>query len=324
MVDRFIMSANLNTDGLKITTVTKLQVAEVLSGLVEENRPLLELYDPENAIRALDRLPPEAPYHRIPEELARTWKAIVGDFGEEGFGAFQKITMLRLIERFDERSQKKRYSESILDRFGISIQRVFKSIIDPEFRKYHNRNDILLKDLAICRQKVFPAGGARVVEPYSGFPRSLAIRGGPIQALEGFGLLIRFLGNKPLYSHHTHLSELEEFNPIDFQRCNLRLADMLKLNPEIRGVHCGSWLYDPALEEVSPHLAYMRKLQADNGALVFHYGVSLDGGALSKSKTRKRLYEQGRYTPRSYHVIWPRERIIRWADRVDREGAVMR
>ena len=152
------------------------------------------------------------------------------------------------------------------------------------------------------------------MEPRSGFPRSLMVRGGLNQGLRVLSLLIKLWGNKPFYSHHTHLSELEEFNPVDFTRCNLRLADMLKLNPEIKGVHCGSWLYDPALETVSPHLSYMRALQQDNSALVFYAGISIEGGALAKSKTRRSLYEQGKYIPKSYHIIWPRQRLIDWAD----------
>lgn len=288
---------------------------ETLRKLIAENRQLLERYDPEKSIEHFDKVRSEYPYHYLPKTIERYWTALEQDFGEEEFDAFQKITMLRLMERFESRAVGKRYSESILERFRISFRRIIQSINDQNFNKYRKNNDIVLKDLAICRQFVFPAGGARVVHPNSGFPRSLLFRGNPYQGLSILGLLIRLWGNKPFYGHHTHLSELEEFNPDDFKRCNLRLADMLELNPEIKGVVCGSWLYDPALEAISPHLSYMREMQQSNGALVFFVGISIDGGALSKSRTRQALYKQGKYTPKSYCVIWPRRSLLDWAHR---------
>jgi len=295
--------------------VTTSNVADLLEFLVGQNRPLLERYDPDDAIRLFDEIPVGSLYNYISEELTDLWSALSKDFGENGFDAFQRITMLTLMNNFEKRSSGRRYSESIIERFQISFRRITQSISDQKFGKYRNCNDILLKDLAICLQRVFPAGGARVVEPKSGFPRSLMLQGGLTQGFKVLSLLIKSWGHTPFYSHHTHLSELEEFNPVDFIRCNIRLADMLELHREIKGVHCGSWLYDPALETVSPHLSYMRKLQLDNGALIFYAGVSIQGGALAKSKTRRALYEEGKYIPKSYHIIWPRQRLIAWADK---------
>lgn len=297
-----------------------IPMLDLLQILIEKNSHLLEKYDPDKAIEYFDMVSPESSYHHLPQELKHFWSALDQDFGEEGFDAFQKITMLHLMERFRSRAVGKHYSESILERFEISFRRITRSIIDKDFPNYRNPNDILLKDLAICRQKVFPAGGARIVEPKSGFPRSLMIKGGLYQGLRVLGLLIKLWGNNPFYAHHTHLSELEEFNPDDFERCYLRLADMLMLNPDIKGVVCGSWLYDPALKVVSPHLSYMLDLQQHNGALVFYASVSIDGGALSKSKTRRSLYKQGKYTPKSYHVIWPRKPLLSWAHRFRRRS----
>ena len=306
---------------MKTGSTTNVHIGDSLQVLADKNKLLLERYDPDESIKQCDAVALDAPYHHVPQKTEDLWSAVKEDFGEDGFETFQKITMLRLMERFETRAIGKRYSDSILERFEISFRRIVRSIRDESFVHYRSNNDILLKDLAICRQKVFPAGGARVVEPKSGFPRSLMLQGGLRQALRVSWWLLRLGGNKPFYSHHTHLGELDEFNREDFERCNLRLADMLKLNPEVKGVHCGSWLYDPALESVSPRLSYMRVLQQTNGAIVLYAGISIDGGALAKSKARRALYEQGRYIPKSYHIIWPRRQLIGWADGVAKSAS---
>ena len=37
--------------------------------------------------------------------------------------------------------------------------------------------------------------------------------------------------------------------------------------------------------------------------------------ATAKSSTRKRLYEEGKYKPTGYMVIWLREELINWSDK---------
>lgn len=290
-------------------------MTDTLTNLVASHRQLLGCYDPDRAIAYFDIVPIEAAYHYVPAELLVLWSDIQSGFGEGGFEAFQKITMLKLIERFEARSQGRRYTENIRKQFDKSFQRITKSIDNDSFTHYRSRNDILLKDLAICRQKVFPAGGARIVEPRAGFSRSLMFKGGVRQGARFLRLLVSLGGNRPVYSHHMHLSELKQFNQKGFEECNLNMAEMLTLNPEIKGVHCGSWLYDPALSFAGPKLAYMREIQTNNGAFLFYAGVDLGGGALAKSKSRQELYDQGKYVPKSFHIVWPRDRVIAWAER---------
>ncbi len=126
-------------------------------------------------------------------------------------------------------------------------------------------------------------------------------------------MLLECGGNRPFYEIYTHLSELEDFNPDGWDQCYLRIAGMLELNPEIRGMWGGSWFYDPAMAQVSPNLCYLREKPQQNGAKVFFSNISLDSGALAKSKTRRDLYEQGKYMPKAYALIWQRDALIGWA-----------
>ncbi len=289
-------------------------MTRLLKDFVEKYREMLDRYAPEKAIELLDTVPLEKSYHDLPQELSRLWSAVSRDFGEAGFDAFQRVTMLRLIERFEPRAVGKRYSDSIRERFAISFKRITKSIEDPTFDQYRCENDILFKDLGICSQKLLPAG-AQVVEQESGFHRAIVFRGGLYQSLRAIGLLLKTGGNKPFYQIHTHLSELEEFTPEGWDRCYQRIAEMLELNPRIRGVWGGSWFYDPALESISPRLVYLRERPLQHGAALFYSGVDIHGGALSKSKTRQELYDQGKYLPVAYVLIWPRRALLAWAHR---------
>ncbi len=88
---------------------------------------------------------------------------------------------------------------------------------------------------------------------------------------------------------------------------------MLKLHPEIRGVRTGNCFNDPVFETISPRLTYLRKMPQDNGAYVFYSNVEINSGALAKSKTRQKLFEQRKYLPKSYAVIWPRRPLLAWA-----------
>jgi hypothetical protein len=94
------------------------------------------------------------------------------------------------------------------------------------------------------------------------------------------------------------------------------MAEMLEFNPHIKGVSGGSWFYDPEIENVSPRLAYLRQRPQQRGAYVFYSHVDIDGGALSKSQTRRDLYDQGKYLPKAYFIVWPRQKVIAWSRQV--------
>jgi hypothetical protein len=44
---------------------------------------------------------------------------------------------------------------------------------------------------------------------------------------------------------------MEEFNPKGWTACFVRIAEMLELNPSIRGLAGVSWFYDPAVPAVN-------------------------------------------------------------------------
>jgi hypothetical protein len=91
------------------------------------------------------------------------------------------------------------------------------------------------------------------------------------------------------------------------------VAEMLERHEEIKGMFGASWFYDPQLENISPRLMYLQKIPLAGGAQMFYMGADRTGNALAKSKTRLKLYEEGRYRPQEYMLVWPRKELMAWA-----------
>jgi hypothetical protein len=125
-------------------------------------------------------------------------------------------------------------------------------------------------------------------------------------------------GVMPVYAMHTDLNDAEllrEFCPDGWIRFYRRVASLLEKQAEVKGIFGTSWFFDPKLESISPHLTYLRTIVTNNGGAVFYGGSSCQAvkDATLKSRTRRRLYEEKKYLPASYTVIWPRRKLISWA-----------
>jgi hypothetical protein len=99
----------------------------------------------------------------------------------------------------------------------------------------------------------------------------------------------------------------------------LRIAELMKRNPRIRGIYRRSWLLDPKLEEISPNLAYLRQTPQQNGAKLFRCSSTERDikQSLAISPIRRKLYAEGKYLPTVYAYIWPRRDVLEWANRTD-------
>jgi hypothetical protein len=153
-----------------------------------------------------------------------------------------------------------------------------------------------------------------------GVPRRHLIRGGVAQALSLGSLLASVGGHAPFYvSHFTHtispLAFLLLASPERVVEGLRTVGECLKLNPHIRGLLATSWWYDPQLTQVAPHLAYLRETSVAHGALLVRAGRT-DGAvkmALANSPQRQRLYDEGRYFPESYALVWSRQSLLKLA-----------
>ena len=174
-------------------------------------------------------------------------------------------------------------------------------------------NDLLIKDLAVCLGQIFPAG-ARLIDLHSGLPRQLLL-------WQGVNLpsALRFLhiagGFRPWFETHVDSRDLSQFNESGLRQMYLRVAALLEANPQVRGVFGGSWFYDPVLETISPHLAYLQQLPRQHGARLLRTLTTAEMGrsALARSRRRREAYDRGLYRPQWYFLVWPRAALLWWA-----------
>ena len=91
------------------------------------------------------------------------------------------------------------------------------------------------------------------------------------------------------------------------------MAETLESRPDLRGLVAASWLRSPDVHCVSPHLAAVNAPIVGAGGFVTTIGAAqLDCGVFERSRERRRLYREGRFTPTTGLVIWPRADMLRW------------
>ncbi|QYU70256.1 hypothetical protein J4558_09120 [Leptolyngbya sp. 15MV] len=76
-----------------------------------------------------------------------------------------------------------------------------------------------------------------------------------------------------------------------------------------------SWFYDPVVSEISPRLAYLRRVPMENGAVAVSHGTTqfdIDS-ATATSPTRRAMYEDGTYLPQCWSILWPRAAMLAWS-----------
>lgn len=213
-----------------------------------------------------------------------------------------------------------------LSSFSVAVpQRLIEDLLDGVERVRANAllapetffsvdNDLLIKDLALCLGQIFPAG-ARLIDLHSGVPRKLLLWQGA-----GLPSALRFLymagGFRPWFETHVDPRDLSQFNESGLRQMYLRVAALLEVNPQIRGVFGASWFYDPGLQTISPHLAYLQQMPRQHGARLLRTAATpgMTRSALAKSRRRREAYELGLYRPQCYFLIWPRSALLQWAN----------
>ncbi len=156
---------------------------------------------------------------------------------------------------------------------------------------FNHNNDLFLKDLGICRQKLIPVGGAWILE-IGKIGRRFLFTGGLDQFIKGLKfVLFKMKGFRPFYILHLDDRFANMFKPEERTQCFLRIAELLRMYPEIRDVYGRSWFYDPQVATISPNFAYVRNSMLENGAEDFRIGVTqFDiNNAVSKSHKREKL-----------------------------------
>ena len=255
-------------------------------------------------------------YTWVPEEILRS-NAALRNARSPHLHDYNRYVLLHFLSSFSIDAGRYQLPNSVRRLYPRDIRRIIDQVESLEDSFFDIENDLFLKDLAILTHRLIPVG-AEYAEGDGGVPRSLAFCGGAKQFFNVLWLgFVRAQGFKPFFAIHTHTLMLEDFNEEGWLETYNRLAELLAVNPGVKGWLSASWFLDPALETISPHLAHLRKVPVDNGAALFFVGEEnrSSSGALATSKTRRRLFTEGKYVPAVYMRAWPRKSAISWSER---------
>ncbi|HRO04776.1 MAG TPA: hypothetical protein PLS69_14340, partial [Terricaulis sp.] len=166
---------------------------------------------------------------------------------------------------------EQRNTHTIIDSVAYFVLEDFDRIltlIEKARPNYFFRdNHLFRRDLAISRLKVFP-NGFEIYDVGILIARKEAIKGGLkslIRFIRAFQLqLLGPLG--PFYEPHWDRRYIKYFSPIEYERCCVRVADMMVANPHIKGIAVPSWWYDPQLGKISPEMAFLLDVPKAGGA----------------------------------------------------------
>lgn len=230
---------------------------------------------------------------------------------------FNKLLMACLIQDSLDKLPHKSLCADIVEMYHRWFERVLNDFEKQPDDYYRSESEAFGIDLSICCLRSIPVGGAWVVQK-SRIGWGPFIGGGLRQFFVYLAFTIRKAGGfSPFCVIHTAGRYIPVFKPEEMDLAYMRIAELMKSDPALKGIYRASWFLDPSLEEVSPNLAFLRTVPEQNGARLFRsVTVRADiNWALSLSSERRKLYKEGKYRPTSYAYIWPRMTLLEWAER---------
>lgn len=261
-------------------------------------------------------------YQHIPEPMRSASANITARHGLATLDLCNRMLLLTLVSEFESRRAGRAIPASIAALVTREHERIVNAIVKTESTFFEPGNELFIKDLGLCRLKLLPCG-AEVVDVWAGVPRITLFRGGFGQFLRAALLFgVRLHGFRPVYESHWDRRFARDFSAAAYDQCYLRIAELLRVNPQIKAMVGASWWFDPQLEQHSPEFLFLRRTPQENGAQLFDMGS--DAGAVRDattfSKKRKTLFEAGKFKPSRYMLVWPRGALLAWADRFARGG----
>jgi hypothetical protein len=284
---------------------------------------LLDKFPIERYLEMLDHYPAVIGYHYISPEVSKYTENILQNSSRDILEVYHKLLLVELISRNMDKVEKQELPMAIKQLYIKNFNRILGNISSrsEETGFYLYPHDKFFKELAVCTGKMIPMGAQKVIA--STLPTRFIFKKGLMQFISGLSfILFKLHGIKPIMfnmhmdSHDPDL--MKEYNPDGWIRFYINAANLLKLKKQIKGIYGTAWLFDPKLEDISPRLTYLRKIVVDNGGKLFYIGPSENGttDALAKSPTRRKLYSEGKYVPTDYMIIWARQNLIDWANKV--------
>lgn len=250
--------------------------------------------------------------------------------GGEAAGAWAKLLILRLIESYPARIRRIVLPASIEAFYPPTLHKIARGLAQVDHESYiapHAEVALVApghadfwRDLRLASQHSLPICASRAMDRVSYLSHTFYRHLGPKENLRALRFLVfRLHGMGPLFRMHIDERDLSDFDPEGWETSMLRVVEMLRLYPEVKGTVGTGWGSDPKLEHISPRRGRANRIQMAHGAFRRYEGTSelIVQRAIKKSATRRRLYESGEYVPTAYTTVWARRDILRWAREIE-------
>lgn len=229
--------------------------------------------------------------------------------------AAQSYVVACLLKKHAPRLIEQYKAESIFDLLISNFSRIARSLTNGS--NPYEDYDSFIKDISYAYGEIIPCGAQGIALTAIASPKALLSPA----ALRAYGTN-PFRWVKPALNlgkgwarTHTDSRMLQDFNEQGWDTAFRRMSALLETRPWIFGIVATAWFYDPQIPQISPKLAYLQERPLERGAFLFRHGVNpyQTQWAIERSPTRRKLYEEGRYQPQCYSMLWPRKALLSWA-----------
>jgi hypothetical protein len=254
-------------------------------------------------------------YRSVPAKAKAMLQGVATALGPVAARHFLRAAVGRGIVELVHSDRLQTLPERIVRHQVKQLARIASSLARDD-ESFDLENDLFLKDFGLVTLRLY-AAAAQLLDIRCGIPRSIVWREGPAKVPRNLERFWRLGGFKPFIQIHTHLRNREDFSEAGWNECYRCCADLYEQDTHLLGMFGSSWFYDPALARISPRLDYLRDIPLQGGARLFFVerGGEAIGNALSTSASRRQLFDEGKYMPTSFMLIWDRQSQVRWAAR---------
>lgn len=273
--------------------------------LTPDERSWLDAVPAMDMIEALDACPPTPRLVFTNPRVCELIDRVRRMGGDRWFDKYVRIVLVHLLVRMLARPPAHRVPASIDALLRDDLGRIVRGAYEIDDAELYELDGDLILDLGICSGTILPLG---VLFAHVGFTMRTVV-------LDAAGL--GHLPAHPWISTHLRQSRRPPLNSESRSATYVLAGHFMAENPEYQGLFGLTWWADPVVAEISPHLSWIKRQHEAIGAHVFAMDTTDDATithATSTSRTRRRMYEEGRYTPTDYGLVIQRGDLIRWAE----------
>jgi hypothetical protein len=266
------------------------------AALGEKERSWLRAIPVRRALETLDAYPDGAELTFVSPEMEGLDAELHRLGGDAWVSWYWKLVLIHLVARSLQGPRPFTLPPSVLDELLGELDRIVDEADSDVERPDPLGDDGFLLDIGLSRGVVIPFRTVVGVAP-AWLPETADLPRGPW-----------------VETHFRPVSD--HFGPEVLKACADPLIDFFLANDDYEGWFGYTWLGDPKVAEISPHLGWYREVLLAAGAEISPAGTDQQtvAAATATSSTRQGLVEEGRFRPRDYRIVLRRDPGLRWRE----------